>query len=473
MTMMNIADGMSRPGQGAGIRRLLPSLAVVGSLALVLLAAVAALVLVQGINRQIDDVLHTYEVRNQARELNAVLSEAESSQRGYLLTGDESYLEPYRRSAATIGTRLLSLTAITQDDPQQGARVRSIASEIVAKTEEMARSIELVDAQRSGEARSLIETGEGERLMDSLRDTLERFISEENQKLFERNQRIEQSRRGLVGSIIVALAGAVLLAYALFIRAQREVRALARSKDQLRSENEVLEAHVLDRTQALEDARAHAERERHRVEALLQDANHRIGNSLATVSSLLGLQLLRSTSEEVRAALEAARSRVHAIASAHRRLRLGEDLESVRADEFLEAVIEDIALTATDAKAVALVGQFDPIILGARDATTIGILVGELVTNAYKHGFAEGQGGTIAVSLRRDGAGIPVLGVVDDGKGPPQGQELGEGGLGSVIVKQLAQQFGGSPHYERGARGGLSVYVPFPAIAKTRSQASS
>lgn len=439
-------------------------LAVFASLTLVMLAAVSALILVEGINRQINDVLHTYEVRNQARELSIALSEAESSERGFLLTRDQSYLEPYRRSAASMGTRLLSLTSITQDDPQQAARVRSIAAGIVARADEMARTIELVEAQRAGDARTLIETGEGERLMDDLRTMLGQFITEENQKLFERNQRIDDSRRWLVGAIIAALAGAVLLAYTLFIRAQREVRALARSKDLLRSENEVLEAHVLDRTQALEEARAHAERERQRVEALLQDANHRIGNSLATVSSLLGLQLLRSKSDEVRAALEAARSRVHAIASAHRRLRLGDDLETASADEFLEAVLEDIATTATDAKAVTMEGHFDPIVVGARDATTIGILAGELVTNALKHAFPNGRAGTIVVTLRRDASGVPILSVVDDGVGLAGGHDPEESGLGSVIVKQLASQFGGEPRYEHGANGGLSVSVPLPGI---------
>ena len=126
---MSIASGLASQQQKTGSRRRLgPRLVVLASLALVLLAAAAALVLVQGIDRQISDVVHTYEVRNQARELTIALSEAESSQRGYLLTGDESYLEPYRRAAASIDTRLLSLTALTGDDTEQAQRVRSIAS---------------------------------------------------------------------------------------------------------------------------------------------------------------------------------------------------------------------------------------------------------------------------------------------------------------------------------------------------------
>ena len=463
---MDIFDGINKQTPaGRSASWPLNSIAILVSLALVMLAAVAALVLVQGIDRQIRDVSHTYEVRNEARELTNALSEAESNQRGYLLTRDESYRQPYQRAAGSIESRLLTLTALTQDDVQQAALVRGIAAEIVAKAAEMERSVELVEAQRSGDARRLIETGIGARLMDSVRATLEQFIREENLKLGHRNGEIEQSRRWLVGAIIVALAAAVILGYMLFVRAQRQVRALSRSTDLLHSENEVLERHVLDRTQALEDARSHAEQERQRVEALLQDANHRIGNSLATVSSLLGLQLLRSRSDDVRSALESARSRVHAIASAHRRLRLGSDLETASADEFLQAVLDDITTTATDARAVAIEGVFEPIMVRARDATTIGILVAELVTNALKHAFPDGRSGTILVTLKRDAEGVPVLCVADDGVGLSDGATSGEGGLGSVIVSQLAGQFGGAPHYEARLTGGLSVTVPMPDIS--------
>lgn len=464
MTAMGITDGTRQELAAAPDRSALHNIAILVSLLLVMLAAAAALVLVQGINQQLNDMTQTYEVRNQARELTNALSEAESSQRGYLLTRDESYIEPYSRAATAIETRLLTLTALTADDASQAAQIGRIASEIKAKSAEMARSVDLVRTQRSGDARRLIETGTGERLMGSVQAALEQFITAENQKLQNRNVRIDEARHWLVGSIVLALAAALILGYVLFIRSQRQVEALARSTHQLHSENEVLEAHVSERTRALEEARLHAEQERSRVETLLQDANHRIGNSLATVSSLLGLQLMRSGSDEVRVALEAARSRVHAIASAHRRLRLGNDLETASADEFLGAVLEDIALTATDSRHISISGDFGPIIVSARDATTMGILLGELVTNALKHAFPDGRSGSIAVSLRRDGDGVPVLSVVDDGVGLAEGQVPGEGGLGSVIVAQLAGQFGGVPLYMVRPTGGLSVSVPMPGI---------
>ena len=117
---------------------------------------------------------------------------------------------------------------------------------------------------------------------------------------------------------------------------------------------------------------------------------------------------------------------MHAIASTHRRLRLGDDLQTASADEFLDAVLEDMART-TASSAVALVSEVDAIPISARDATTLGILIGELVSNAHRHG---------------------------------------EGGLGSVIVKQLAQQFGGVPHYERSQAGGLAVSIALPGLVR-------
>jgi len=443
-------------------------LAIWASLALVCLAALAALLLMQGIERQIRDVTDTYAVRNAARELTNALNQAEANQRGYLLTGDPQFLAPYREATSSIDARVEALLGMTADDPGQTAKVASITGDIASKMAEMARTVELVADARRPEAQRLTETGMGARLMAEVTETLEAFIAEENQKLEARNAAIDHSRVGLVAALIAALAAAVILAYALLSRTQRQVSALTLRHHGLLSQNEALEAEVAERTKAIEEARAFAEHERQRVETLLQETNHRIGNSLATVSSLLALQMMRSPAEEVKKALEAARLRVHAIASAHRRLRLGDDLESASADEFLETVIGDIAATQPDAGRIAIESRIEPITVSARDATTLGILVGELVTNALKYAFPDDRAGTITVRLYRSAeGGTTVLEVGDDGVGLPPGQAGFEKGLGSVIVRQLAGQFGGEPQYRTPEAGGLEVIVPLPDLGKT------
>lgn len=459
-----LTDATAGLRRGAARRRAARRLAIVSSLVLIGLAGFAALVTVQGINRQLDDVVHTYEVRNQASELTVALAEAEGSQRGYVMTGDAGSLQSYQRAVAGIGSRVQSLLAITQDDAAQVARIKDIVGNVAIKLDEMSRSVQLRKSGNIAEAEQVVQRSVDEHQMDAVRETLQAFIGDENTKLTQRNDAIEWSRRWLVATIIAALVGAALLGYLLLSRTQQQVSLLTRHQAELLTEKEALEALVEERTQGIEEARAHAEHERHRVEALLKDTNHRIGNSLATVSSLLGLQLMRSKSEEVRKALEAARARVHAVASSHRRLRLGEDLETISADEFLLAVIEDLAIGAREDKSIDIRGEIAPLVIGSRDATTMGILVAELVTNALKHGFPAGRSGTVLVQLRRNDEGVPVLSVCDDGVGIAGDQPAGEGGLGSVIIKQLANQFGGTPVYERPASGGVRVSVPLPAI---------
>lgn len=465
--MSAVADQMQTVDVARTGRPTTRRVAVWLSLGLVCLAAVAALMLMQGIDRQLGDITKTYAVRNAARELTHALSQAEASQRGYLLTADPQFLSPYREAVSGLDRRVTALLQMTADDPAQSARVTSIIGDVSSKLAEMNRTVELVTTQRSDEAQTLTETGMGARLMAEVSATLEDFIAEEDAKLASRNQAIDQTRTGLVAALIAALAAAAILAYTLLTRTQREVRVLAQRHRGLLTQNEALEAEVAERTRDIEEARAHAERERQRVEALLQDTNHRIGNSLATVSSLLALQMMRSKSEPVRLALEAARLRVHAVASAHRRLRLGDDLETASADEFLLAVIEDIADTQVNEERVKIVSDLAPIEVGARDATTLGILVGELVTNALKYAFPAERGGTIAVTLGRDGNGVPVLSVRDDGVGLPPAEESGEPGLGSVIVRQLSEQFGGAPDYMVPDGGGTEVTIHLPALSGT------
>jgi two-component sensor histidine kinase/CHASE3 domain sensor protein len=436
------------------------------SLLLVLAAGIAALFIVQGVDSQMRDVQHTYEVRRQARELVQALVDAETGQRGYLLTSEQAYLEPYRAAVSALDAIYRNLLELAGDNPAQKAKLGGLAESIEQKRSEMATTITLATGGRLAEAQSIIRSNAGLALMERIRGTLTDFIAEEDAKLIERNARVDASRIWLIATIIAALGGAAVLTYALFTRTERQMVSLARTQSALQSQNIELETRVAARTAELEEARAHAERERARVEALLQETNHRIGNSLATVSSMLGLQVARSTSPEVRSALEAAQRRVHSIAAGHRRLRLGDDLETTNAAEFLAAVVEDLQSTQAEGRAIRFTTDVAPVVINARDATTIGIIVGELVINALKHAFPDGRGGQIWTRLVREGEGATLI-VEDDGKGMDTAQVAAEAGLGATIIEQLAGQFGGKPVYEPRPDGGTRVVVAVPGLELT------
>ncbi len=433
------------------------------SLLMVLAAGVAALFIVQGVDSQMRDVQRTYEVRGQARELVQALVDAESGQRGYLLTNEQAYLAPYRAAVGALDAEYRNLLELAGDNPAQKAKLDALAESIEQKRSEMATTITLATDGRRAEAQSIIRSNAGLALMDRIRGTLSEVIAEEDTRLIERNARVDASRFWLIATIITALGGAAVLTYALFTRTERQMLSLAQTQSALQSQNVELETRVVERTAELEEARAHAERERARVEALLQDTSHRIGNSLATVSSMLGLQVARSTSAEVRSALEAAQSRVHSIAAGHRRLRLGADLETTNAAEFLTAVVEDLHATQAAGQRVSFETEVAPVVINARDATTIGIIVGELVTNALKHAFPDGRSGRILTTLVRESEGATLI-VEDDGKGIAPEELSAEAGLGATIIQQLAGQFGAEPEYRPRPGGGTRVLVPMPRL---------
>ena len=433
------------------------------SLGLVLLSALITLFLSYGVNSQVVDISKNFDLREQVGRVTRIAYNIEMSRRGYLLTLDDAYLELYQRSVVNIDQTLSDLALLTESNPQQDARVKKIRALVERAHEDVRTTVNLAKAGNVQEAIEKVRSDEGRVLMDQLSETVSQFITAEEQELDERNAHIHQMRYWLTATSIVALASAVMLGFLLFSRVQRAARVLFEGQSALLSEKELLEQRVKERTAELEKERAIAERERQRVEILLQDSNHRIGNSLATVSSLLGLQLRQTRSEEARAALSAARDRVQTVSTAHRRLRLGEDMESTRIDEFLETVIEDIRNAIGEDRKINFQTDFEPLDLKARDVTTVGIILGELITNAVKHAFKGRREGQIAVSFKYDDAGIPALIVEDNGIGWERDDTENAKeptGLGTLVVEQLCMQFGEKPVYEISESGsGTRVIV--------------
>lgn len=450
-------------------------IAVIASLGLVLLSASMTMFLSSSVNHQIVDISRNYALRQQVDKVARLASNIEMSRRGYLLTLDDAQLELYRNSVLAADQMLTEFESLVGPNLLQDARVKQIRALIEGQQEEVRETAELVSSGNVDAAMAKVRDGNAGRLMDRLSQTVANFIEVEEKQLAQRNARINRMRYWMVAASIVALASAATLAFLLFTRVQRYVRMMIEGQTALRSENEILELRVQERTAELEEERRIAEHERHRVELLLQDTNHRIGNSLATVSSLLGLQMRQTSSEDARSALSAARDRVQTVSTAHRRLRLGEDMETAHVDEFLTAVIDDIREAVGKDRKFEIVTDFVSLDLKARDVTTIGIIVGELVTNAIKHAFKGRAQGHIFVGLQNGPDEVPVLIVEDDGIGwsanniakPSQ-----KNGLGMLVVKQLCMQFGEEPVYGQAESGsGTRVTVRLASLVEDADSA--
>ena len=139
-------------------------------------------------------VVHTMQVIS---ELDAALSEmkdAETGQRGYLITEDASYLEPYYKAVNEISKHVQVLTALTLDNPYQQSRIPKLKDLIQQKLETIRLTVALAQAGKHEEARRLVASNLGRQQMEQLRDLVAEMRGHEEQLLAQRTQ---SSRRGV------------------------------------------------------------------------------------------------------------------------------------------------------------------------------------------------------------------------------------------------------------------------------------
>lgn len=441
--------------------------------AMLLGAAVAALMLSERTRQNIDDVVNTLEVRAELRQVLLLLQDAEIGQRGFLLTRDSQYLEPYNASRLRVAQRLTSLERLVDPNSTQAVRVDQLRKAAMRRLEEADTTIALGREGAFDAALAIVEQNRGKDLMDEVREIVEAALASEVSRHGDREARAIASRAWLSASLIGALAAALVLAILSAQLTRRQFASMKNRRDQLLALNEELETRVRDRTRELEMAREmaeaeanRAEYERGRVELLLREVTHRVGNNLAMVSSLLRMQQAKLDDEAARSAIETARGRIQTISTAQRRLRLGDDLQSTRADGLLEAVAMDLSDTALEGTAIAIESNFEPMIVSSRDATTLAVVLGELVSNAIKHAFNGREGGTIRAVFARRPDGTPFLAVEDDGIGFDDSAEAPQArtGLGSMIIENLSRQYGGEILKRKNEQGGTSIQILLPRL---------
>ncbi len=192
---------------------------------------------------------------------------------------------------------------------------------------------------------------------------------------------------------------------------------------------------------------------------LLREADHRIKNSLQLVASLLSLQRSKLSDPGAVAAIESAISRVGAVAEAHRALNRSNDLRFVAFDKMLVDLCNGAAqFNPSVAVHCSTEGELE---IDAERAIPLGLIASELLTNASRHAYAEGQVGTIVARAAHVGGCLEVS-IADTGRGMASPAAGRASTLGTTIMQALTRQIGAEMRTETQPGQGTSVTLRLP-----------
>jgi PAS domain S-box-containing protein len=154
---------------------------------------------------------HTYKVLNTLDETVARLDDAETGQRGYLLTGQDAYLEPYNRAIANLGPLVGHLKRLTSDNVNQQKRIQALEPLVEKKLAELHGTIDLYRKAGPSVAHDVVIEGSGKRLMDQMRALIAAMANEEKELLEIRTEQANSSMARTSRAIFGGTALSILL----------------------------------------------------------------------------------------------------------------------------------------------------------------------------------------------------------------------------------------------------------------------
>ncbi|HEY4310035.1 MAG TPA: CHASE3 domain-containing protein [Pirellulales bacterium] len=376
-------------------------------------------------------VLHATDAANSAVKLLSALQDAETGQRGFLLTGEPTYLTPYQAALGAIERSRHELRDALRDQPSEAEHVAELDRPIDAKLAELAEVLRVADGENLEQARRVVAEHRGLHEMDAIRETIgtiEQKISDRRDALREA---VDVSIRYAMMSLLIATAFSCGIIAVGFYVIQREIAARRRLSESLQT----------------------ADRNKNKFLAIL---GHELRNPLAAIRNAIEvLDLLGNSSEPV--------DEMHGIIRRQTGVmgRLVDDLldvsriahgkielQSSQLDlgQLAERTIADTC-SAVHGSEVTITLDAPPQPLWVRgDATRLGQAIGNLLHNAVK--FSP-SGGHVAVSIVRSPGAQARLAIKDQGIGMDQ-RTLAR------VFEPFAQ---GADNGDR-SRGGLGLGLP-------------
>lgn len=379
---------------------------------------------------------HAHEVRIEIEGLRLSLTEAESAQRAFILTGDSQFTQQIEGSRRDAARRMAALEQMTRDNPEQQERLARLRALLTTRMGVIDQTIAARRTGSPGAALQIIHGGQGVEAMHGVRAIAAELEQEERRLQRQREHQVTVVRTVIVASLIIFAALLALL----FFKALRDI-----------SLDREAEADVAQRLRRLLDDRT----------LLLDEVNHRVKNSLQQVASVVRLQARAVEHADARDALNRTLDRIIAVGRVHEQMYKSEDeIGAFDAGRYTETLAQDL-VSSLGRDDVALQTQIEHAALDVKQAVPLALILNELITNALKYGCPPDRPSTIRVAFGTDGE-LYRLSVADDGEGMPKDfSPAKRKSLGMRAIEALARQLGGRFEIEQ-PKTGASFAVVFP-----------
>lgn len=186
-------------------------------------------------------VNHTHEVLFQFEQILVYCIDAETGERGYIITGAESYLEPYNRSSAQIVEHLNKVKDLTKDNPFQQKNILGISRQITLLTERLSTTIEVRRTAGFEKAQQMVVSGIAKRELDQIREEIEHAKKIEETLLVERKQKSEQDAQKFNIISITLVIAIVIVLISVYVIITANLRALRQAQTDAMNKNLILE----------------------------------------------------------------------------------------------------------------------------------------------------------------------------------------------------------------------------------------
>lgn len=384
-------------------------------------ALLAALVLI-GINevghmrsqQAVEEMSQGQQTRNAVNRLLQSMLDAETGQRGYLLTGNESYLEPYDKAVVTVQTNLDELRNRYLHSPEDLQQFALLSRAVSRKLAEMELSLRLRRQGNEDAWKFVLFTDVGREHMDSIRKLAHALIDRSGRKIQESQGQIVQSL--MLSRIGIATVTAIgLLAFYMYLRQARTLQQFnLREQEVLERERERLEGLVRERTASLSELASHLQQVREDERGYLARELHDELGALLTAAKLDVARLKSKIDHQAPDIAERLRHLTETLNSGIAlKRRIIEDLRpSSLSNLGLTAALEILTREHAEGAGIEVEISLEAVQLTEATQLTVYRLVQEALTNISKYAKAK----KVLVSVHNHPTHVAVQ-VRDDGKG--------------------------------------------------------